>query len=319
MLKKLQERAWLGLVDTFWAELKSKETFGLLVGRDQTKWLVQVKDERLLLWTHDNRYYPPGLVQNNQAYCNELRWLGLKSWRVPTRYEMLLFAKNQKNPLRQGMNNRLRDRYGFNVEEGYIDLDNPNPTASKGLEGPSIPCASVTKQVFVDILIDQAVKLSSLSEPGRNWLDGREGLLNTSLAELDYQVNRLPKIDPLTFTDINKGIWEMWGQDANTLEALNIRPRDPARDIRPGCVAIDFGTSSTVVAYETENGRKELMRIGVRDFYERIEPHHFENPTVLEIIDLQALLSEWTEEAYRPGVRWYRVHCSHEAQAFLVD
>jgi hypothetical protein len=109
------------------------------------------------------------------------------------------------------------------------------------------------------------------------------------------------------------------GQDTNTLEELNIRPRDPARDIRPGCVAIDFGTSSTVVAYETENGRKELMRIGVRDFYERIEPHHFENPTVLEIIDLQALLSEWTEEAYRPGVRWDMVHCSHEAQAKLRD
>jgi len=319
MLEKLQERAWLGLVETFWGELKSKETFGMLVDSEQTKWLVQAKDDRLLLWAHDNRYYPPGRVEDNQAYCNELRWLGLKGWRVPTRHEMLLFAKNHKNPLHQGANNRLRDKYAFNVVEGCIDLDNNNPSANTGRESPSIPCASVTKQVFADILIDLPVRLSSLSEPGRNWLDGWEDHLNTTLVELDYQVNRLPKIDPLTLTDINKGIWEMWGQDANTLEALNIRPRDPARDIRPGCVAIDFGTSSTVVAYETENGRKELMRIGVRDFYERIEPHHFENPTVLEIINLQALLSEWTEEAYRPGVRWEMVHCSHEAQAKLRD
>ncbi|WP_312979971.1 hypothetical protein [Atlantibacter sp.] len=319
MLEKLQERAWLGLVDTFWTELKSKETFGILVDGEQMKWLVQAKDDRLLLWTHDNRYYPPGLVEENQAFCSELRWLGLKGWRVPTRNEMLLFAKNRKNPLRQGDKNRLRDKYAFNVVEGFIDLDGNNPPANPGHQFPSIPCASVTKQVFADILIDMPVRLSSLSEPGRNWLDGWEDHLNTTLVELDYQVNRLPKIDPLTFTDINKGMWEMWGQDANALEALNIRPRDPARDIRPGCVAIDFGTSSTVVAYETENGRKELMRIGVRDFYERIEPHHFENPTVLEIIDLQALLSEWTDEAYRPGVRWEMVHCSHEAQAKLRD
>jgi hypothetical protein len=73
-------------------------------------------------------------------------------------------------------------------------------------------CASVTKQVFVDILIDPQVRLSSLSEPDRNWLDGWKDHLNSTLVDLDYQVNRLPKIDSLTFTDVNKGIWEMWGR-----------------------------------------------------------------------------------------------------------
>jgi|GEM_PF-3819163 len=60
MLEKLQERAWLGLVDTFWAELKSKATFGILVDSEQTKWLVQVKDER-----------PRADSQRNAAVCQK--------------------------------------------------------------------------------------------------------------------------------------------------------------------------------------------------------------------------------------------------------
>jgi hypothetical protein len=63
MLEKLQEHAWLELVDTFWAELKNKETFGILVDSEQTKWLVQTKNERLLLWAHDSCDYPSGLVE----------------------------------------------------------------------------------------------------------------------------------------------------------------------------------------------------------------------------------------------------------------
>lgn len=319
MLETLQERAWLALVDAFWVELQSKDTFGVLTDNEQIKWLVQAKGQRFMLWAHDNRLYPPGSVENNQAYCKAIRWLGLEGWRVPSRADMLRFAQNRTNPLRQGDNHRLRDRYGFNVQEGYIDLDHTSPDARPGYEGQSIPCAIVSRQVFADILLDTPIKLISLSNQGRNWLENEQDFFNTSLIEMDYQVNRLPKIDPLTFTDINKGMWEMWGQDAETIASLGIRPRDPARDIRPGCVAIDFGTSSTVVAYETENGRKELMRIGVRDFYEQIAAHHFENPTVLEIIDLQSLLKAWTDEAYRPGLRWEMVHCSHEAQARLRD
>lgn len=40
----------------------------------------------------------------------------------------------------------------------------------------------------------------------------------------------------------------------------------PAIDVREGDVAIDFGTSSTVVAY-TDNGQKQLLRIGAKDFW----------------------------------------------------
>jgi hypothetical protein len=77
-------------------------------------------------------------------------------------------------------------------------------------------------------------------------------------------------------------------------------------------VAIDFGTSSTVVAYE-KNGVGQLLRIGVTDFWEKPKPAHYENPTVLEFVDFAAMLNPWRSEAYRPSVAWDDVRCSHEA------
>ena len=104
----------------------------------------------------------------------------------------------------------------------------------------------------------------------------------------------------------------MWGLDAAGLEAHGLRARNPADDVQQGMVAIDFGTSSTVVAFE-QNGVGQLLRIGVTDFWEKEKPAHYENPTVLELVDLNALLRPWQSEAYRPGVAWGDVRCSHEA------
>ena len=91
-----------------------------------------------------------------------------------------------------------------------------------------------------------------------------------------------------------------------------MRARNPADDLKDWNIAIDFGTSSTVVAYD-DNGQHKLLRIGVQDFWAKEEPADYENPTILEFIDLAALLEAWRRDAYRPGVLWDHVRCSHEA------
>ena len=97
------------------------------------------------------------------------------------------------------------------------------------------------------------------------------------------------------------------------------RDRNPVLDIREANVAIDFGTSSTVVAIR-KNGKDELLRIGMqeKDFAKDvITDQQYENPTVLEFLDLQNFLNEWQSESYRPLVDWDNIHCSHEARAAL--
>jgi hypothetical protein len=133
------------------------------------------------------------------------------------------------------------------------------------------------------------------------------------LKDLDYTPVRLPPLDEAQFTDHNKGMWELWGTSESELSAVGIVARDPARDVKDWNVAIDFGTSSTVVAFD-HNGKPELFRIGVRDFSEIPKPSHYENPTVLEFINHPVFLAAWQNEAYRPGVNWNSVRCSHEAQ-----
>lgn len=144
--------------------------------------------------------------------------------------------------------------------------------------------------------------------------------------DIDYLTTRLPKIDKLRFDDVEQGMWEFYAptalQDKMTKITSNefVRPRNPADDIREATVAIDFGTSSTVVAIR-ENGRDELLRIGLqaKDFKEKneITDDQYENPTVLEFLNIRKFLEEWHSEAYRPLVDWRHIHCSHEARAKL--
>ena len=156
-------------------------------------------------------------------------------------------------------------------------------------------------------------------------LDLKEQLdITDAWKNIDYFSARLPVIDAPTFSDTNKGLWEFYAPQSqqdkfNKIESeAFVRGRNPALDIQHAPVAIDFGTSSTVVAIR-QNGRDELLRIGVqeKDLNKTITAEQFENPTILEFLNLTEFQSSWQSEAYRPLVNWDHVHCSHEAKASL--
>ncbi|NLW04742.1 MAG: hypothetical protein GX029_05880 [Pseudomonadaceae bacterium] len=140
-----------------------------------------------------------------------------------------------------------------------------------------------------------------------------------SLLENDYHTCRLPKLEASFLTDPERGMWELWGSSPEFLKEYGLVARDPYQDIQRRAVAIDFGTSSTVVATTNQNGASELLRIGVRDFYQQQEAHHYENPTVLEFLDFSSFTNSWSQQAYRPELDWDWVRASHEAQASFRD
>ncbi len=133
-------------------------------------------------------------------------------------------------------------------------------------------------------------------------------------SDLDYTPCHLPKLTDADMSDVNAGLWELCGKSSEVLNTYGLRARDPARDLRDEWVAIVFGTSITVVAVANANGGKELLRIGVKDFYQAPKPTDYENPTVLEFIDLEKFLENWIQQVYRPSLNWDWVRVAHEAQ-----
>lgn len=150
-------------------------------------------------------------------------------------------------------------------------------------------------------------------------LDTSLTLTRSSLLDIDHRRCRLPLLEETFLTDPERGLWELWGSSPEFLRNQTLIARDPNKDIQRRAVAIDFGTSSTVVATENQHGNAELLRIGVRDFYQAQEPHHYENPTVLEFLDFESFVKAWPQEAYRPELDWDWVRASHEAQASFRD
>ncbi len=146
-------------------------------------------------------------------------------------------------------------------------------------------------------------------------LDPRDFWLPSQLALLDYTPCRLPKLDQTRLTDHEQGVWELWGQEPATLKSMGLVARDPGRDVQRRAVAIDFGTSSTVVAMDSPSGARQLLRIGVRDFYQAAKAQDFENPTVLECVDYPAFAQAWGATAYRPALDWDWIRAAHEARS----
>ncbi|MBF0110094.1 MAG: hypothetical protein HQL76_13070 [Magnetococcales bacterium] len=143
--------------------------------------------------------------------------------------------------------------------------------------------------------------------------------LKQLLLEGDYMRARLPVLEESYLLDMEKGLWELY-QPKKPLGAGWIgvelkqpwEARNPEKDVKDGVVAIDFGTSSTVVACR-ENGKITLLRVGMTDFFRKPVPEDYQNPTVLEFVNLPQLLDAWKSDAYRPLTRWDDFHFSHEA------
>lgn len=251
----------------------------------------------------------------------------LKGWRMPDDDELKWFAKTAKNP----MSEKLLKLVNWFSSRGIVDLDSSGFSNRFGnrfsihLSAYLLPCHSLLIDKDKVELINQAIqrgwRICSYSEPGDilpiEMITGEPDIVSL-YQDVDYISTRLPKLEPAQFTDPAKGVWELHGMDSEWLSQKNIRARDPALDVRECNVAIDFGTSSTVVAYD-EHDQYKLLRIGVSSYWDKECPEHYENPTMLAFKDFQSMLGDWQQQAYRPNLLWDDVCCSHEAQQQLRD
>ncbi len=142
--------------------------------------------------------------------------------------------------------------------------------------------------------------------------------------ECDTRRAAIEPYDENMLTDINKGHWELW----STAEQSNITGtlptplvgRNPETDVRhDGIIGIDFGTKSTIVAYQDETNITRLLRIGEGDLSKKAEAKHYENPTVMEFSDFDEFIGAYDSSAGRPETNWDDVCVSHTADRHFSE
>lgn len=120
-------------------------------------------------------------------------------------------------------------------------------------------------------------------------------------------------------TDPNGGHWDLWSEKAGKNETLikldtAFYGRNPLADVQmDGIVGIDFGTKSTVVTVQDGNDTIVPMRVGCGDYKKDVAVSDYENPTVMELIDLQNFLDRYHSSESRPETEWVDLTISHTA------
>lgn len=142
----------------------------------------------------------------------------------------------------------------------------------------------------------------------------KEELLNCEKIRAD--------IDPYEeriLTDPNRGHWDLWMDQNDTQYTVELEEdmvaRNPLCDINQnGVIAIDFGTKSTIVVYQSDIEHSLPMGIGEGRLEKEPSAKRYENPTVMHFVDLESFLKAYKEKPGRPDTKWENLTISHTAK-----
>lgn len=174
-------------------------------------------------------------------------------------------------------------------------------------------------------VLEQAV---DLNDPDNSFAKELRSYFN----ECDYRRARItPYSEDWYLTDECHGHWELWndsssadGEDENDHSkddkkiciqlANSAIARNPVTDVHHNAVVgIDFGTKSTIVAVQDGDEQIIPLRIGMADYSTEPNEKHYENPTVMQFVDFEKFLSQYSRMNGRPNTSWDDLLISHEA------
>ncbi len=144
-------------------------------------------------------------------------------------------------------------------------------------------------------------------------MDKKEDLLNCEKIRADIE-----PYEERLLTDPNRGHWDLWMSQDDTQYTVEVADemvaRNPLCDVNEnGVIAIDFGTKSTIVVYQSDIEHSLPMGIGDGNLSKEPTPKRFENPTVMHFVDLDSFLSDYKSKKGRPKTKWEDLTISHTA------
>lgn len=185
-----------------------------------------------------------------------------------------------------------------------------------------------------DVVIDQWIDKLSIDREGiKKEIEDRfedkiilskdeEDSYIENLLNCDYFRADLEPYDRKCLDDVNAGHWELWfdedpeEKDGEKIIGLtdSLTARNPVCDVcKNGLIGIDFGTKSTIVSMQDGKEKISLLRIGIGQLNEDVETFHYENPTVMEFIDLDKFIDDYGSRKGRPHTSIQDVTVSHKA------
>lgn len=144
-------------------------------------------------------------------------------------------------------------------------------------------------------------------------IDIKEQLLNCEKVRADIE-----PYEARILTDPNRGHWDLWPNRTTTQYTVEgsdeVVARNPLSDINEnGVIAIDFGTKSTIVVYQSDIEHSLPMGIGDGNLSKEPSSKRYENPTVMHFVDLNTFLRDYNSEKGRPRTKWENLTISHTA------
>ncbi|GAB6100656.1 hypothetical protein JCM16358_25350 [Halanaerocella petrolearia] len=266
---------------------------------DNTSYLMAYKKDSNTLDGYEMDYDETGY--KIEVIMPIFRLNGENSSQVKAEKVLYLWLKQGLMP--QGLNKVEKENYQQLLElatECGVEFKNENITFSKG----EIADYCKGNEIEVDIKSDCL----------------KDTLLNGDRYRADIE-----SYDPKILTDPNRGHWNLWKHNQFE-DPINLKldeelfARDPRADIKDGgVIGIDFGTKSTVVVHQEDSVHTLPMRVGVGQFSKQIEEKHYENPTVMEFIDLESFMEQYSTKLSRPDTLWEDITVSHTAFNSLME
>ncbi|MDL0108619.1 hypothetical protein NYG93_06005 [Campylobacter felis] len=152
----------------------------------------------------------------------------------------------------------------------------------------------------------------------------RQKVIEKFLLKVDYYAVDLSPYDKTLLYDINQGHWDIYRATKETKHTISIElekplnARSPLSDVKEqGVVAIDFGTKSTVAGLIDETSHKRLFRIGSGDTKSEQEKDDYENPTIVEFVNIERFKNAYDSCKSRPLTFWEDIRISHFANENL--
>jgi len=212
-------------------------------------------------------------------------------------------------------NDRLKILDYIKAREGKIIIDSEKLKAD---------ILGIKAKFRVNGLILDKEELIKLIQAGKSAVKFDKELIYDILLNCDKRRADLDPYDQKIVDDVNSGHWDLWETDAKDKFKIELEQRlsarNPKADVRKkGFIAIDFGTKSTVVVFQKEGEHTMPMRIGEGHLSKEIDTRHYENPTVIEFIDIANFNKAYQAKKGRPETLWNDVTVSYTAFNSLMS